>query len=45
MWNKCCLLIVEEWFKKCKDKKFLGLGLKDVGSIINRDLKEVEERR
>ncbi|OXG39396.1 specific transcriptional repressor [Cryptococcus neoformans Th84] len=43
--NKRRPLTVEEWFKKCKDKKFSGPGPKDVGSTTNRDSKEAEERR
>ncbi|WVQ94446.1 hypothetical protein IAU59_001525 [Kwoniella sp. CBS 9459] len=43
--NKNRPLSVEEWFKKCKDKKFAGLGPKDVGKTLNRDSKEAVERR
>ncbi|WVF66837.1 hypothetical protein IAT40_001579 [Kwoniella sp. CBS 6097] len=43
--NKNRPLTVEEWFNKCKDKKFAGLGPKDVGRTLNRDSKEAIERR
>ncbi|WVR04028.1 hypothetical protein IAU60_001027 [Kwoniella sp. DSM 27419] len=43
--NKSRPLTIEEWFKKCKDKKFAGLGPKDVGRTLNRDSKEAFERR
>ncbi|OCF34619.1 hypothetical protein I316_03660 [Kwoniella heveanensis BCC8398] len=43
--NKSRPLSIEEWFRKCKDKKFAGLGPKDVGRTLNRDSKEAVERR
>ncbi|WVN90424.1 uncharacterized protein L203_105660 [Cryptococcus depauperatus CBS 7841] len=43
--NKRRPLTVEEWFKKCKDKKHSGPGPKDVDWVLNRDSKEAQERR
>ncbi|WVQ83577.1 hypothetical protein IAT38_005718 [Cryptococcus sp. DSM 104549] len=42
--NKHRPLTVEEWFKKCNEKKFCGPGPKDVDRTTNRDSKEAKER-
>ncbi|WWC69000.1 uncharacterized protein I206_102936 [Kwoniella pini CBS 10737] len=43
--NKNRPLSMKEWFNKCHDKKFLGIGPKDVGKTLNRDSKEAIEWR
>ncbi|WWC87482.1 uncharacterized protein L201_002372 [Kwoniella dendrophila CBS 6074] len=43
--NKNRPLSVKEWFNKCNEKKFTGIGPKDVGKTLNRDSKEAIEWR
>ncbi|WWC59996.1 uncharacterized protein I303_102559 [Kwoniella dejecticola CBS 10117] len=43
--NKNRPLSMKEWFDKCHDKKFAGIGPKDVGKTLNRDSKEAIEWR
>ncbi|WVW79774.1 hypothetical protein I302_101744 [Kwoniella bestiolae CBS 10118] len=43
--NKNRPLTIKEWFNKCSEKKFTGIGPKDIGKTLNRDSKEAIEWR
>ncbi|WVQ73686.1 hypothetical protein IAR50_003266 [Cryptococcus sp. DSM 104548] len=43
--NKRRPLSIEEWFNKCREKKFAGPGPKDLDRTLNRDSKEAIEHR